>query len=95
MLNINEYQWCLSRLVPVSPFISVRRCQSFSYRSPKLEPHLFATRVEIAIAHCSGAHFIGARLCDQGHQVRLIPAQFVKPFLKSNKNDFIDADHAF
>jgi hypothetical protein len=27
----------------------------------------------------------------QGHQVRLIPAQFVKPYRKSNKNDFIDA----
>jgi transposase len=28
----------------------------------------------------------------QGHDVRLIPAQFVKPFVKSNKNDFIDAE---
>jgi transposase len=24
--------------------------------------------------------------------LRLIPAQFVKPFLKSNKNDFLDAE---
>ena len=46
----------------------------------------------IGIEACSGAHFIGARLHDQGHQVRLIPAQFVKPFVKSNKNDFIDAE---
>jgi transposase len=28
----------------------------------------------------------------QGHDVKLIPAQFVKPFVKSNKNDFIDAE---
>ena len=41
----------------------------------------------IGIEACSGAHFIGAALRDQGHQVRLIPAQLVKPFLKSNKND--------
>lgn len=41
---------------------------------------------------CSGAHFLGAALRDQGHEVRLIPAQFVKPFVKSNKNDFIDAE---
>ena len=41
---------------------------------------------------CSGAHFIGAALRAQGHDVRLIPAQFVKPFLKSNKNDFLDAE---
>ena len=35
---------------------------------------------------------MGARLREQGHQVRLIPAQFVKPYRKSNKNDFIDAE---
>ena len=46
----------------------------------------------IGIEACSGAHFIGAALRDQGHQARLIPAQFVKPFVKSNKNDFIDAE---
>ena len=37
----------------------------------------------IGIEACSGAHFIGAALREQGHDVRLIPAQFVKPFLKS------------
>lgn len=46
----------------------------------------------IGIEACSGAHFIGAALRDQGHDVRLIPAQFVKPFVKSNKNDFVDAE---
>src|SRR5215467_12815331 len=46
----------------------------------------------VGIEACSGAHFIGATLRDQGHDVRLIPAQFVKPFLKSNKNDFLDAE---
>lgn len=29
---------------------------------------------------------------NQGDDVRLIPAQFVKPFVKSNKNDFVDAE---
>lgn len=46
----------------------------------------------VGIEACSGAHFIGAALRDQGHNVRLIPAQFVKPFIKSNKNDFLDAE---
>jgi transposase len=46
----------------------------------------------IGIEACSGAHFIGATLRNQGHDVRLIPAQFVKPYLKSNKNDFLDAE---
>jgi transposase len=39
-----------------------------------------------------GAHFLGKALREQGHEVRLIPAQFVKPFRKSNKNDFLDAE---
>ena len=46
----------------------------------------------IGLEACSGAHFLGAALRGQGHDVRLIPAQFVKPFLKSNKNDFLDAE---
>jgi len=35
---------------------------------------------------------MGAALREQGHQARLIPAQFVKPYRKSNKNDFLDAE---
>src|SRR6195952_4302464 len=46
----------------------------------------------IGLESCSGAHFLGRALRKQGHDVRLIPAQFVKPFVKSNKNDFIDAE---
>src|SRR3984885_3177167 len=41
---------------------------------------------------CSGAHFLGRVLREQGHNVKLIPAQFVKPFVKSNKSDFLDAE---
>jgi transposase len=39
-----------------------------------------------------GSHFLGRALRDQGHEVRLIPAQFVRPFVKSNKNDYRDAE---
>ena len=46
----------------------------------------------IGMEACSGAHFLGRALRKQGHDVRLIAAQFVKPFVKSNKNDFIDAE---
>ena len=35
---------------------------------------------------------MGAALREQGHEVRLIPAQFVKPYRKSNKNDSIDGE---
>lgn len=46
----------------------------------------------IGMEACSGAHFLGTALAAQGHEVRLLPAQFVKPFLKSNKNDYLDAE---
>src|SRR3981189_3482728 len=46
----------------------------------------------IGLEACSGAHFLGRALREQGHGVKLIPAQFVKPFVKSNKNDFLDAE---
>jgi transposase len=46
----------------------------------------------IGLEACSGAHFLGRALPKQGHDVKLIPAQFVKPFVKSNKNDFVDAE---
>jgi transposase len=35
---------------------------------------------------------MGTALREQGHDVRLIPAQFVKPYRKSNKNDLLDAE---
>jgi len=46
----------------------------------------------IGLEACAGSHYVGARLRGQGHEVRLIPAQFVKPYRKSNKNDFKDAE---
>jgi transposase len=46
----------------------------------------------IGMEACGGAHFLGRALCDQGHEVRLMPAQYVKPYVKTNKNDYIDAE---
>ena len=40
---------------------------------------------------CAGAHHWGRILRDAGYQVKIIPPQFVKPFVKSNKNDANDA----
>ncbi len=41
---------------------------------------------------CGGAHSLGRALREQGHEVRLIPAQYVKPYVKTNKSDYIDAE---
>ena len=46
----------------------------------------------IGMEACSGAHHIGRRLTELGHDVRLIPAQYVKPFPKGHKNDYRDAE---
>jgi transposase len=46
----------------------------------------------IGMEACSGSHHIGRRLTALGHNVRLIPAQYVKPFLKGHKNDYRDAE---
>lgn len=39
-----------------------------------------------------GCHHVDRRLAEFGHDVRLIPAQFVKPYVKSQKNDYRDAE---
>jgi transposase len=46
----------------------------------------------IGMESCGGAHFLGRALREQGHEVRLIPAQYVKPYVKTNKSDYIDAE---
>jgi hypothetical protein len=40
----------------------------------------------IGMEACSGAHYIARQLAALGHDVRLLPAQYVKPFLKGHKN---------
>lgn len=47
---------------------------------------------QIGMEACSGAHHIGRQLECLGHNVRLIPAQYVKPFLKGHKNDYRDVE---
>src|ERR1700675_3063793 len=46
----------------------------------------------IVMEACGGSHFLGRALREQGHEVRLIPAQYVKPYVKTNKSDYIDAE---
>jgi len=46
----------------------------------------------IGMEACGGLHFLGRALREQGHEVRLIPAPYVKPYVKTNKSDYIDAE---
>ena len=47
---------------------------------------------EIVLEACAGSHHWGRVLGRLGHRVRLIPPQYVKPFVKRSKNDRNDAE---
>jgi transposase len=49
-------------------------------------------RCLIGMEACSGSHHLARELVQQGHDTRLIPAQYVKPFVKVHKNDERDAE---
>ncbi len=46
----------------------------------------------IGMEACASAHHWGRELQSRGYTVKLIPPQFVKPYVKSNKNDARDAE---
>jgi len=47
---------------------------------------------EIGMEACAGSHHWARRLSEYGFKVKLIPPQFVTPYVKSNKNDANDAE---
>jgi len=50
-----------------------------------------AARGVVAMEACGSAHHWGRVIANLGHEVRLIAAQFVRPFVKTNKTDAADA----
>jgi transposase len=65
--------------------INLRRAQMIAFFK-KLAP------TEIAMEACGGAHYWARGLIALGHEVRLIPPQYVKPYVKRGKNDRNDAE---
>src|SRR5246127_5282857 len=46
----------------------------------------------IGMEACVGAHHLSRQLKALGHDARLMPAKYVRPYLKGQKNDFRDAE---
>ena len=46
----------------------------------------------IGMEACGSAHYWARKLQAQGHTVKLMAPQFVKPYVKTNKNDAADAE---
>ena len=46
----------------------------------------------VAMEACCGAHYMGRRLLAQGHAVKLMPPEYVRPYVKAQKNDDRDAE---
>ena len=45
----------------------------------------------VAMEACASAHHWGRALIELGHEVRLLPAARVKPYVRRNGNDAVDA----
>src|SRR5271154_1826029 len=65
--------------------INLRRAQMISFFK-KLPPTV------IALEACGASHYWAHELTALGHTVRLIPPQYVKPYVKRGKNDRNDAE---
>ena len=46
----------------------------------------------VGLEACPGGHYWGRVIRDHGHDARLLPPQYVRPSMKANKNDAVDAE---
>src|SRR5918994_6619505 len=73
-----------------------------AHERPVLRKRLSRTKVaeffaqlpscRVGMEACPGAHWWARQLLELGHDVRLMPPQYVKPYVKRHKNDAADAE---
>jgi transposase len=67
--------------------------QRAKFRRDTLLAHFAAApKAVVGMEACPGSQWLARQLRELGHTVRILPAQFVKPYVKSNKNDARDAE---
>ena len=74
---------------------SFGECVITSYSIHYTKLYEFFTNVEpclVGMEACGGAHYWSRELAGLGHTVRMMAPVFVKPYLKTNKNDRKDAE---
>lgn len=63
-----------------------------NFKAQKLKEWLIQLKpCVVAMEACGGANYWARKCRDMGHEVRVLPAQYVKPFVLSQKNDRNDA----
>lgn len=62
------------------------------YREEVLSYLSNLNRCLVGMEACAGAHYWGRELEKVGHEVKLMPPKYVKPYVKTNKNDTNDAE---
>jgi transposase len=94
-MNITTYGLDLAKKVFQVHWVDARTGEVKRKALGRADVTAFFARREpgvIAMEACGSAHHWGRVLREQGHEVRLVAAQFVRPFVKTNKTDAADAE---
>ena len=94
-MNITQVGIDLAKLVFQVHGVDARGKVALRKRLKRQQVAAFFARLTpclIGLEACGGAHFWARKLTELGHTVKLIAPQFVKPYVKTNKNDAADAE---
>jgi transposase len=94
-MNITQVGIDLAKLVFQAHGVDARGKVGFRKQLKRSQVASFFAQLApclIGMEACGGAHFWARKLMEFGHTVKLIAPQFVKPYVKTNKNDAADAE---